>query len=170
MDDPAPDPGPGAETSARREPRTRLVLVVAGALVLVGLLLAWVDQQARTREDRDLAACGDQAYAAAVRADQVLGSMAEYIRPSLAVRSGLWDLMSGAAERARPGIDAALARCRDVEVLGLHRTHVRERAAYVDYLAARAAQLDAIEADGRAAGESDPELGRLREAAFGDRP
>ena len=158
------------ESSTRREPRTRLVLVVAGALVLVGLLLAWVDQQARSREDRDLAACEEQAYAAAVRADQVLGSMAEYIRPSLAVRSGLWDLMSGAAERARPGIDAALARCRDVEVLGLHRSHVRERAAYVDYLTARAAQLDAIEADGRAAGESDPELGRLRDAAFGDRP
>ncbi len=164
------DPGTRADTSAERAPRTRLVLQVAGALVLVGLLLAWVDQQARSREDRDLAACGDQAYAAAVRADQVLGSMAEYIRPSLAVRSGLWDLMSGAAERARPGIDAALARCRDVEVLALHRTHVRERAAYVDYLAARAAQLDAIEADGRAAGESDPELGRLRDAAFGDRP
>jgi hypothetical protein len=170
VDDPAPDPEPVEEPSPRREPRTRLVLVVAGVLVLVGLLLAWVDQQARSREDRDLAACSDQAYAAAVRADQVLGSMAEYIRPSLAVRSGLWDLMSGAAERARPGIDAALARCRDVEVLGLHRTHVRERAAYVDYLAARAGQLDAIEADGRAAGESDPELGRLREAAFGDRP
>lgn len=170
MHDPATDPVQDPQTGTRREPRTRLVLAVAGTLVLVGLLLAWVDQQARSREDRALAACGDQAYAAAVRADQVLGSMAEYIRPSLAVRSGLWDLMSGAAERARPGIDAALARCRDVEVLGLHRTHVRERAAYVDYLTARAAQLDAIEADGRAAGESDPELGRLREAAFGDRP
>lgn len=153
-----------------REPRARLVLVLAGVLLLLGLLLAWVDQQARSREDRALTACEEQAYAAAVRADQVLGSMAEYIRPSLAVRSGLWDLMSGAAERARPGIEAALAACSEVEVLGLHRTHVRERAAYVDYLIARAAQLDAIVADGRAAGESDPALGRLREAAFGDRP
>lgn len=165
MADPAPSPA-----TPEREPRTRLVLVVAGVLLLVGLLLAWVDQQARDREDRALAACDEAAYAAAVRADQVLGSMAEYIRPSLAVRSGLWDLMSGAAERARPGIDVALADCRDVEVLGLHRSHVRERAAYVDYLTARAAQLDAIVADGRAAGESDPALGQLRDAAFGDRP
>lgn len=153
-----------------REPRRRQVLVVAAGLLLVGLVVAWVDAQARDREDRALAACGEQAYAATVRADQVLGSMAEYIRPSLAERSGLWDLMSGAAGRARPGIDTALAECRDVEVLGLHRAHVREQAAYVDYLAARAAQLDAIEADGRAAGESDPLLARLRAAAFGDRP
>lgn len=154
----------------RESSRTRLVALLAAGLLLVGLVLAWADQRVRTREDRALAACGETAYAAAVRADQVLGSMAEYIRPSLAERSGLWDLMSGAAERARPTIDAALATCRDVDVLGLHRAHVRERAAYVDYLTARAARLEAIVADGRASGEADPALALLREAAFGDRP
>ena len=124
----------------------------------------------RAGEDRALRACGERAYAAALRADRVLGSMAEYIRPSLAERSGLWVLMSEAAERARPPIDAALAVCEDVQVRAVHRTHVREREAYVDYLRARSEQLGAIAADGRAAAESDPELARLREVAFGDRP
>ena len=63
---------------------------------------------------------------------------------------------------------AALAACREVDVLGLHRAHVREKAAYVDYLVARSAQLAAIRADGRVAGEIDPEVARLRESAFGD--
>lgn len=150
--------------------RRRLVLLAAAGLLVVAVFVAWLDQGIRAREDRDLAACAERAAAAAVRADQVLGAMAEYIRPSLAERGGLWDLMSGAAERAQPPLAAALATCRDVEVLGLHRAHVRERAAYVDYLVARSAQLAAIVADGRAAGESDPALARLREAAFGNRP
>jgi len=150
--------------------RRALVLAVVVALLGAGLAVSVVDQRLRAGEDRALRACGERAYAAALRADRVLGSMAEYIRPSLAERSGLWVLMSEAAERARPSVDDALASCRDVEVRGVHRTHVRERAAYVDYLRARSEQLGAIAADGRAAAESDPELARLREVAFGDRP
>lgn len=148
--------------------RRGLVLLAAALLLVAGSVVAWVDQRVRADEDRALAACGEQAEAAAIRADQVLGSMAEYIRPSLAERSGLWDLMSGAAERAQAPLAGALRTCRDVDVLGVHRQHVREKAAYVDYLVARSAQLSAIRADGRAAGESDPALARLREEAFGD--
>ena len=150
--------------------RRALVLAVVVALLGAGLAVSVVDQRLRAGEDRALRACGERAYAAALRADRVLGSMAEYIRPSLAERSGLWVLMSEAAERARPPIDAALAVCEDVQVRAVHRTHVREREAYVDYLRARSEQLGAIAADGRAAAESDPELARLREVAFGDRP
>ena len=150
--------------------RRALVLAAVAGLLGTALVLSLVDQRLRAGEDRALEACGDRAYAAAVRADSVLGSMAEYIRPSIAERSGLWVLMSEAAERARPPIDAALAVCEDVQVRAVHRTHVRERAAYVDYLRARRDRLDAIVADGRASAESDPALARLREAAFGDRP
>ena len=150
--------------------RRALVLAVVAGLLGTALALSLVDQRLRAGEDRALAACEERAYAAAVRADSVLRSMAEYIRPSIAERSGLWVLMSEAAERARPSVDAALASCRDVEVRGVHRTHVRERAAYVDYLRARSEQLGSIAADGRAAAESDAELARLREVAFGDRP
>ncbi len=150
--------------------RRALVLAVVVGLLGAALTLSWADRRSREGEDRALQACGDRAYAAAVRADSVLGSMAEYIRPSLAERSGLWVLMSEAAERARPSVEEALAVCRDVRVRGVHRTHVRERDAYVDYLQARSDRLDAIVADGRASAESDPELARLREVAFGDRP
>lgn len=152
-----------------RDRRTLVLALVAG-LVAVGLVLALVDQRVRDAEDRALAACEEQAYAAAVRADQVLGAMASYIRPSLAERSGLWVLMSDAAVRAEPPVAEALAACRDVDVLGLHRTHVRERAAYVDYLTARSVQLAEIVEDGRASAAPDPALARLREAAFPDRP
>ena len=150
--------------------RRALVLAVVVALLGAGLAVSVVDQRLRAGEDRALRACGERAYAAALRADRVLGSMAEYIRPSLAERSGLWVLMSEAAERARPDVDEALSVCRDVRVRAVHRTHVRERAAYVDYLTARRDRLDAIVADGRASAETDPELARLREVAFGDRP
>ena len=150
--------------------RRGLVLAAVAGLLGTALVLSLVDQRLRAGEDRALAECEDRAYAATVRADSVLGSMAEYIRPSIAERSGLWVLMSEAAERARPPIDAALAVCEDVQVRAVHRTHVREREAYVDYLQARRDRLDAIVADGRASAESDPALARLREAAFGDRP
>ena len=150
--------------------RRGLVLAAVAGLLGTALVLSLVDQRLRAGEDRSLEACGDRAYAAAVRADSVLGSMAEYIRPSIAERSGLWVLMSEAAERARPPVEEAFAVCREVQVRAVHRTHVRERAAYVDYLRARRDRLDAIVADGRASAESDPALARLREAAFGDRP
>lgn len=150
--------------------RRALVLAVVAGLLGTALALSLVDQRLRAGEDRALAECEDRAYAAAVRADSVLRSMAEYIRPSIAERSGLWVLMSEAAERARPDVDEALSVCRDVRVRAVHRTHVRERAAYVDYLTARRDRLDGIVADGRASAETDPELARLREVAFGDRP
>lgn len=150
--------------------RTRLVLLAVALLLVAGSVVAWVDQGVRADEDRALAGCAERAEAAAVRADQVMASMAEYIRPVIAVRPGLWSLMEGAAEEAQAPVAAALETCRGVDVLGLHRAHAREKAAYVDYLAARDAQLSAIRADGRVAGEVDPALARLRDAAFEDRP
>lgn len=149
--------------------RARVVLLAAALLLAVAGVVAWVDQGIRSDEDRALAACAEQAEAAAIRADQVLASMADYIRPALAVTPSLWSLMEDAAGDAQPPVEAALAICREVDVLGLHRSHVREKAAYVDYLVARSARLAAIRADGRTAGEQDPALARLRESAFGDR-
>ena len=148
--------------------RRWVVLVLAAGLLAAGAVVAVVDQGIRSEEDRALATCAERAEAAAVRADQVMGSMADYIRPVIAVRPSLWSLMEDAAGDAQAPVAAALEVCRDVDVLGLHRAHVREKAAYVDYLVARDAQLTAIRADGRVAGELDPALARLRDAAFDD--
>ena len=148
--------------------RTRLVLLAVALLLAAGAAVAVVDQGIRSEEDRALAVCAERAEAAAVRADQVMGSMADYIRPVIAVRPSLWSLMEDAAGDAQAPVAAALEVCRDVDVLGLHRAHVREKAAYVDYLVARQANLTAIRSDGRVAGELDPALARLRDAAFDD--
>lgn len=150
--------------------RRRLLLALVAGLVLVAALVGWADQRVRSAEDRDLAACAEQAEAAAVRTDQVLGAMEAYLRPVVGVRPSLWSLMEDPARRAEPLLGAALEVCLDVDVLDLHRENVRERAAYVDYLTARRAQVRAIAADGQVVARSDPALARLREEAFADRP
>ena len=101
--------------------RRRVVLLLAAVLLVAGAGVAWIDQGIRSAEDEALADCAERAEAAAIRADQVMGSMAEYIRPALAVTPSLWSLMEEAAADAQQPVEAALATCREVDVLGLHR-------------------------------------------------
>lgn len=167
-------PRVGERTPAPRRRRPRWLLPVVVGVVALALLAALVDHRMRSEERERLAACGDRAWSATVRADQVLGSMAEYLRPAFGFdgsvdRAGLWPLMSEAATRARSPLAEAEALCEGVEVLGLHRSHVAERATHLAYLRARLAFVDEIVADGSAAATQPEDLARLREEAFGDR-
>jgi len=188
------EPRPGGEPLdlgelPRHEPqpvrRRRLpprLVALAVVVLLLGAVLGWVaDERVREGEDARLADCSEQARAAALRADLVMGAIEQYLRPVLAVPDGPREsyhrILAEEAASVTPGLAEARDACAAVEVLVLHRAHVAERDALVAYLVARHDSLAAVAADGSRYLEADPEasaeLGRLRRSAglaVGDRP
>ena len=138
------------------------------AVVLLALVAAVADRLVERQEREAVAGCLAQAERAIDSADAELALMAAYLAPAFYLmgsgpqRAGLHTLMAGAAAEALPAVEAARDRCRAARVLPTHRALRERRAAYVDYLAARAAHLAAISADGGRYYRDTPELTALR--------
>ncbi|MDN4160093.1 hypothetical protein [Nocardioides abyssi] len=152
--------------------RTHLLLAAAAVLAVAG----WAaDHDLREQEERAVAGCREAATAATARTDASMAMIRAYVQPALlsvpegSSQDGFFALVADEALEVAPRMDEALVRCRDVDVLPVHRALQRQRDAYVDHLAARADWLAEIAADGRAYYRDRPELNRLREAAFPDR-
>lgn len=139
------------------------------AVVLLALGAAGADRLLERQEREAVAGCVAQAERAIDSADAELAQMADYLAPALYLvetaprRAGLHLLMADAAAEALPAVEAARDRCSAARVLPTHRALRERRAAYVDYLDARAAHLAAISADGGRYYRDTPELTALRE-------
>lgn len=153
---------------ARR--RTRLLLSAVAVLAVAG----WVaDHEVRDREKDAVERCAEAATSATARTDAQMAMIRAYVQPALlsvpagSGQDGFYALVADEARKVEPRMRTALATCRDVDVLALHRGLAGRQEAYVAHLAARADWLAEIAADGRAYYRDRPELARLREAAFG---
>jgi hypothetical protein len=158
----------------RLSARGRRILVLVIAVLCVTAVVAWrVDARSRDRDERAVAACADAALRADVRASALVGYMVHEVDPVLYKipegprRDGIVELVAGAADRALPGVQTALALCRRTQVAWVHRTLVRRRDSYVDYLAARVRRLEEVAANGHSYYRDQPELAALRAEAFG---
>ncbi|WP_121255772.1 hypothetical protein [Nocardioides ferulae] len=178
---PHPEDAAGAEVLERagREPRLtsrgrRWVAASMALLAVAGAALWLVEERVRGRDERAVAACRDVAQAADNRSLVTVGFMVDHVEPALlavreeARRKGLVALVAEAAQRAEPGVVAAVAECERQDTPAPWHPGLRSRrAAYLDYLDARLRWLRLIAADGQAYYRDRPWLAAAREAAFG---
>jgi hypothetical protein len=172
--DPAPAEVLEMDGGPRLSARSRWVLVVAVAVLCVVGVAAWrVDARSRDRDERAVTACHDAALRADLRASDLVGYMVHEVDPVIYKvpegprRDGIVALVAGAAGRALPTVRKALAQCRATEVAWPHRTLVHQRDSYIDYLTARVRRLEEVAANGHSYYHDQPELGALRNRAFG---
>lgn len=156
----------------RRRLSARWLLVVTVAVALgVGGVVAWhADQRASARESEALTACRVRVHLATVSSDLLLAVVASNLRPTLRTTHGrhrraVLAVMANPARRLVPGVSAADRACRDVSVLPWHFSHRAGRDAVTAYSSALAAKVRAIAGDGATYFRDDPSLRRLRRAA-----
>jgi hypothetical protein len=172
--DPAPAEVLEMDGGPRLSDRGRRLLVVVAALLCVAGVVGWrVDARSRDHDQRAVAACGDTALRADVRASDLVGYMVHEVDPVLykipegSRRDGIVKLVADAAGRALPGVRKALSMCRSTHVAWPHRTLAHRRDSYVDYLTARVRRLEEIAANGHNYYRDQPKLAALRDQAFG---
>jgi len=174
----ASDPAPAEVLEMDGGPRLsalgrRVLIVVVVVLCLAGVVAWRVDARSRDRDERAVAACGEAALRADVRASELVGYMVHEVDPVLYKipegprRDGIVALVAGSADRALPGVRRALTLCRSTHVAWVHRTLVHQRDSYVDYLAARVRRLEEVAANGHSYYHDQPQLAALRDEAFG---
>jgi hypothetical protein len=139
-----------------------LVFGTLALLLVVGA--AWLDARERAREFHQLVRCAQDGQDAIRYADGSTAAMSQYVRPALntaapeSVHAGLLQLIEQAAANGSPAVERARAGCVTVSPAAWHGDLNRARAAYVDYLEAWSAYLDAAAADGREIFVEHPEL------------
>lgn len=137
--------------------------LVVGALVVLLAVLAVDDRRAHAAEATQVERCASTVTDARVLADRRVSAMASYVRPAFsgrqppATKTGLAQLVAGAAARAVPTLESARASCADVGVRPWHGDlggHLDACLAAVD---ARLAWLHDVTRDGANAFRSAPE-------------
>lgn len=136
-----------------------LVLWTAALVLLAGALVA--DQQARRREERDVARCVSVATSTVATAAGRLTIMARYVGPSLAgslpgsLREALLTMVSSSAAPAAGPLQRARDRCVATRVLPFHTALRDVREDCVRLLSGTAAYLRAVARNGTRAYEPD---------------
>jgi hypothetical protein len=133
-----------------------VVLALGSAALMIGAIAFLADTGLREREERAVEQCADAVALAVDRTSRRVRATYEYVRPSLGtalepeLESGIFRMISNAAEGAGVGLTASRETCTEVAVFPLHDRLQEQRDHCVDVLDAHRSGLAAVALDGRA--------------------